>query len=336
MQTLLEQIEIERLAPDHYRLAIPPIEGGVIEVHSSLSADVDRGVCAITPVVTRVVEIAGLPPASQYFFHIYVGGKHIGIVAHRHIPLEGTPNFRDFGGYVNSDGRFVRWGRLYRSGMLSALTESDLVHFESLGIGLVCDFRRDEEREREPSRWPQQALPRVEALPLAPGNLAVTFKNLRRSEANLGVSDVVEAMRAINREFVLEHTAVYSRLMQLVLESEPDKAVLIHCAAGKDRTGFGAAIILAALGVSEETIMRDYMMTAEYFIVEQEITKMTARHSLPFPPSIIAPVVAVRREYLQAAFDTIRNEYGDMDSYLKAGLGFGADAKAVLQARLLI
>lgn len=334
MQTLLEQIEIERLAPDHYRLAIPPIGDGVVEVHSSLSADVDREVCAITPVVAMSVEIAGLPPASQHFFHIYVGGKHVGIVAHRHIPLEGTPNFRDFGGYVNCDGRFVRWGRLYRSGMLSALTETDLVHFESLGIGLVCDFRRDEEREREPSRWPQQALPRVEALPLAPGNLAVTFKNLRRAEANLGVPDVVEAMRAINREFVLEHTAVYSRLMQLVLES--DKAVLIHCAAGKDRTGFGAAIILAALGVSEETIMRDYMMTAEYFIVEQEITKMTARHSLPFPPSIIEPVVAVRREYLQAAFDTIRNEYGDIDTYLKEGLRFGTDAKAELQARLLI
>lgn len=334
MHALLEQIAIERLAPAHYRLTVPPLAKGVIGVHSSLSADVDRGVCAITPVTAESFEVAGLPPASRHFFHIYRGDEHIGIVSHRHIPLEGTPNFRDFGGYVNRHGRFVRWGRLYRSGMLSELTETDLRHFEDLGIGLVCDFRRDEERARAPSRWPQQALPRVESLPLAPGNQAMTLKGLLRGDAGLAVPDVVEAMRAINREFVLDHAGVYGRLLRLVLESE--QAVLIHCMAGKDRTGFGAAIILAALDVPPATIMRDYMMTADYFIVQEEIARLAASYAIPFVPSVIEPVVEVRQEYLQAAFDSIREEYGDIDCYLREGLGFGADARAELQARLLI
>lgn len=334
MQSILEQVEIERLAADRYRLTFPAGEGGGLEVRSSLSAAVDRGVCAVTPVGAGPLDIAGLPPAPQHFFHIYRGGEQIGIVSHRHIPLEGTPNFRDFGGYVNCDGRFVRWGRLYRSGLLSALTETDLAHFEGLGIGLVCDFRRDDERTREPSRWPPQAPPHVESLPLAPGNQAMTLKNLLRGDTGLAVPDVVEAMKAINREFVLEHAAVYGRLLRLVLES--DKAVLIHCAAGKDRTGFGAAIILAALGVPEAAIMRDYMLTANYFVAHREIEKLAARHSIPVQTEVIEPVVEVRPEYLQAAFDSIRQEYGDIGTYLKAGLGFGADAQAALKSRLLV
>jgi protein-tyrosine phosphatase len=147
-------------------------------------------------------------------------------------------------------------------------------------------------------------------------------------------ADLAEAMVAINREFVLDHAAIYARLLKLILEA--DQSVLIHCAAGKDRTGFGAAVILSALDVSEEVIMRDYVLTTDYFLVSQEIEKLAKRHSLQLRPEVIAPVFEARPEYLQSAFDSIRREYGDVNRYLAEALGFDASAKAELKARLLI
>ena len=333
---MIEQVEVERLDANRYRLIFPFAGQQSVEVHGSLSPEFVTTSGNMVRVVVPEVEIAELPFAPRHYFHIRVDGADTGVVAHRHIPLQGTPNFRDFGGYRTQDGRRVRWGRLYRSGFLSALTESDLDVLKYLNIGLVCDFRSEDERQRRPSRWALSAVPRTELLPLAPGNQAHTLKALLggSSDPDVRIDDVIGAMESINREFVVDHCGVYGRLLQLVLD-EPG-AVLIHCAAGKDRTGFGAAVILAALGVSESNIMEDYMLTRRYLHMEREIKGLMRRYELSVPQEVVEPVIEVRPQYLSAAFDLIKADYGDFATYLSEGLGFGESAQRELKARLLI
>jgi protein-tyrosine phosphatase len=251
----------------------------------------------------------------------------------RRVPLEGTPNFRDFGGYSTRDGRQVRWGQLYRSGSLSRLTDADLDTLARLGIRAVCDFRHDEERQREPTRWPQ-ALPTQHLhLPLTEGDHSITLKQLLADPAAATVERIAELMAALNRDFVTRHSDTYGTLLRHVLDTPGP--VLIHCTAGKDRTGFGAAVILSALGVDEATIMHDYLLTGHFLSMEKEVDRLLARYRLPVSREIGMAVFGVAPEYLRGAFDAVEHEYGDMQNYLREGLRLDAADLRELRTRLL-
>ena len=254
------------------------------------------------------------------------------IDARRHVVLEGTPNFRDFGGYPTRDGRQVRWRQLYRSGSLSRLSETDLVALAELGITAICDFRHDDERAREPSRWPQAPDPQRFHLPLEEGDHAITLRQLLDQPDAVRVEQIVTLMTNINRDFVLLHSGTYARLLRHVLETPGP--VLIHCSAGKDRTGFGAAVILSALGVEQTQIMQDYLLT-EHFLADQ-LDALIARFGVRVPRDVGAAIFGVLPGYLQGAFTAIESEYGDMDVYLREALGLDAVAQAELRGRLLV
>ena len=329
----LDQIEVERLGADSYRLLLPFANERSVEVRSSVSHDARTPPHSIIQACPPSIEIEGLPRAPRHYFHIGIDGVESGVVTHRHIPLQGTPNFRDFGGYPTADGRRVRWGQLYRSGVLSRLTEMDAQDFSQLNIGLVCDFRADVERTREPSRLPESL--QIELLPLLQGNQGAMLKTLLRDNSEeLTAEQMIDVMIEINRDFALTQTPTYSRLLQLAVDAKTP--LLIHCSAGKDRTGFGAAIILAALGVSEAVIMQDYVLTQRYYLAQREVGHLMSRYELGVKPELIIPMLEVRPSYLQAAFDCIRTEFGDMQTYLREGLGFNAAAQRELSARLLV
>lgn len=335
-ESMIEQVLIERLSDNSYRIAVPSaVKGRRIEMVSSLSPDEVAGQPVSATVAVDAVEFSGLTPAARHYFHMLLDGKPAGVAAHRHVPLRGTPNFRDFGGYRTHQGEFVRWGQLYRSGMLSALSLEDMQALGELGIRLVCDFRRDDERQKEPSKWLPDATPHTEHLPLAPGNQAHTLKALLGGShmPDIRSEDVVAAMEAINREFVVDHCGVYGRLLKLVLEAPGP--LLIHCAAGKDRTGFGAAIILKALGVPEDAVMQDYLMTGQYLTLEKELRGLMRRYGITVPETVVEPIIQVRPQYLRAAFDLIDTEYGNFSTYLKEGLNFDESAQQALKAKLL-
>jgi protein-tyrosine phosphatase len=253
--------------------------------------------------------------------------------ARRHIALEGTPNFRDFGGYLTADGRQVRWGQLYRSGALNRLTAADLDALAALDIRTVCDFRQHSERQREPSRWPAAAQTRHVHLPLANGDHAQTLKQLLDT-GKVDVEQVRAAMAGINREFVVTHSKAYGQMLKHVLDA--GGPVLIHCAAGKDRTGFGAAIILSALGVDEETIMADYLLSGHFLRIDRTIDKLLERYRLPVSRDVGLALFGVEPAYLRGAFESIAADYGDMPTYLRAGLGLDEAALSELRGRLLI
>jgi len=181
----------------------------------------------------------------------------------RLVTLEGSFNFRDLGGYAAADGRSVRWGRLYRSDALHELTPEDVAALVDLGLRTVVDLRTDREVDRS-GRGP------LEPRGLDFHHLAVVKEGVRGGDAD--GADVREAVAAPAPagDDLAERYLWYldvggdaiARALTLFGGAE-HYPVVFHCAAGKDRTGVLAALVLEILGVDRDTIVADYVITAE-------------------------------------------------------------------------
>jgi protein-tyrosine phosphatase len=252
--------------------------------------------------------------------------------AARLLPLDGTHNFRDLGGYPTEDGRTTRWGVLYRSDALHDLSDDDLAYLARLGLRRVLDFRSAYEREKDPDRIPAGA--RVVLEPIR----GEGFDPSRIGDMVMQADerDAVDLLLTANRSFVTDFSAQY-RAYLLALADPEALPTLFHCTAGKDRAGFAAAIALAAAGVAREDIMTDYLKTAEYTTAEAERRIRLVRFFSLFrvDADALRALFGVRREYLQAAFDVIDAKYGGMDAYLREGLGLDDAMLARIRANLV-
>jgi protein-tyrosine phosphatase len=176
------------------------------------------------------------------------------------IPLEGTLNFRDLGGYPATGG-VTRWATVYRADRLSALSDADVAHLGELGLRTVCDFRYDREVEEDPSRLPEGATIVRLAVGSAPGDDPRSLEDLIRAGE---ITSVTSETMAFGYLAMLEHqAALFGQLVTHVAHAD-HHPVVIHCTAGKDRTGLGAALLLGAVGVLDEVIIEDYALTDEY------------------------------------------------------------------------
>ncbi|MEP1469582.1 MAG: tyrosine-protein phosphatase [Halieaceae bacterium] len=276
--------------------------------------------------------VTGLAQDSRHQFRLIDQHGNEAVASERRLGMEGTPNFRDFGGYPTSDGRQVKWGYLYRSGQLSALTEADVSLLASLELDLICDFRREDEQETEPSLLPESRPPRIASLPIIPGSNAGFFEEAG-GEGWSGREPMFEFMVHINHDFAEGQTAAYARMFSEILALE-DTRLLVHCAAGKDRTGFAAAIILLALGVSSDVVMNDYMLTREFFLPEDELDRLRTKYEMEhLEVEAILPMLEVHEDYLSRALSTIDEKFGGVEAYLRDALGVGEAEVAELKRR---
>lgn len=253
----------------------------------------------------------------------------------RGIPLEGATNFRDFGGYEGAGGRPVRWGRLYRSGQLSALSDADRSAIEALRLERILDLRIEEELERAPSALGPRERERVVNLALYPGSANAYREKLLTGSASAAL--MMEMMAAINRDLARDHNAEYAALLREVARA--DGPVLIHCAAGKDRTGFGVAMVLFALGVSRDQVMEDYLLTRTHFdadrVLEEQQRIYEAKGAPPIPAEVLRPLVSADPLYLGSAIGEIEAMCGSIEAYLAGPLECGPADQERLRERLL-
>jgi protein-tyrosine phosphatase len=281
------------------------------------------------------VHIANPDPAVRHYFCLESERGELAILAERQLPLEGSPNFRDLGGYETFDGRRLKWGRLYRSGTLSRLTDTDLHRLRRLGLTLVCDFRNELEQALEPSRLHADRGVKRASLPVTPGSLQGFIDSLHRGV--IQVDDASRLMQAINREFVSGQLPRYAEMFRLLLLEE--QAVLIHCASGKDRTGFGAALILDVLGVDEDQIIEDYLLTNRYLPVEEEAERLSQavrdQAGQKLPGHVLRPLLELRPEYLAACFEEIRGRFASKEHFFETALDLDAEKLALLRKRYL-
>ena len=176
----------------------------------------------------------------------------------RHLALQGASNFRDLGGYPTSDGRTTRWRHIFRSNHLGQLTAADVEIVRALGVRSAFDFRGVEERAAGVCVVNEIT---VHSLPIEPTVVAALRAEL--AEGRLTAPVALELMRQSYRNYVRDNTHSFRALFGHLLE---DRAPLvIHCTAGKDRTGFACALILHTLGVPDEVISEDYLLTNRFF-----------------------------------------------------------------------
>ncbi len=277
--------------------------------------------------------VRGLPRDRRHFFRLADRLGNDVQVAERRLALSGSPNFRDFGGYPTRDGRRVKWGYLFRSGNLCELTEEDLALFRALELDLICDFRREEEQASEPSRLPAGASTRLASLPIIPGSNRDTLEHLGDDvESGRGMANF---MASINRAFATEQAEMFAEMFSEILALD-DARLLVHCAAGKDRTGFAAAMILLALGVPRDVVMKDYMLSGQYFKPESQLARVRAKYGLEdLPSAAVLPMLEVSPAYLEAALSVIDEGYGSVNDYLRDVLGVDAIALDELRGRYL-
>ena len=257
------------------------------------------------------------------------------------IALATLPNLRDAGGWTTIDGRRVRTGVLYRSTALDRLDSGDLAALGDLGIRCVVDFRTETERINQPDRIPQGARELVadvlaDSEIAAPAQMQAFFRDPSQAVAFLASGRADDAMRSAYREFITlpsarDGLAAFFR----VLLDDADLPVLYHCTTGKDRTGWATAALLTLLGVPEDDVYREYLLTNEQLLPALEpLFQRFAAHGAP--RELLIPVLGVDRSYLDTAFDTMRAEFGTIERYFAEGLGITAAEQQQLHARLLV
>ncbi|MFI4940781.1 MAG: tyrosine-protein phosphatase, partial [Burkholderiales bacterium] len=192
--------------------------------------------------------------------------------------LTGAPNFRELGGYATPDGRSIRPGRVFRSQGLHALTDSDLDALRALDIRLVCDLRSERERLLHPSRWPQgtstQRLELDIGADVRANNRTLLDIMRTKPDAQGARSMMMASYSAFPQTFAKPLARIFSHMLSG--DADGGLPVLVHCSAGKDRTGFVIAMMLSALGVPREVIFEDYMQT-EKSIDRERLIQMTGK-----------------------------------------------------------
>jgi protein-tyrosine phosphatase len=258
------------------------------------------------------------------------------ITAERRLPLQGPDNFRDLGGYATAYGRRVRWGRLYRSNELSGLTRDDLEYLSRIGLKLVCDFRSERERRQKPTRAIEPEPPVSLDLPVDAEGMDPGVLQEKIRTGGIAALGAEKLMRTAYRSFVSDYSARWAAMLRRLAQPESLPA-LVHCTGGKDRTGFAAALVLLSLGVPEETVFEDYLMTNRYRVAVQHFVLRWAPLYSFFrtEPDDLLPLLEARREYLQTALDAIDALHGSLDAYLADEVGVTPEIRAALRANLL-
>lgn len=243
----------------------------------------------------------------------------------RRLDFQGAVNFRDLGGYPTGRGRRTRWRRIYRSDSLADLTPGDLDALARLGLRTLVDFRIPAERRSKPNRLPAGAQLRTVEISFLPRGVPDMFRDILS-----GAIDPEGIERHVldhYRRFPVDHHREYRQMLDLIARRE-NLPLLIHCTSGKDRTGFGAAIILMALGATREVILEDYALTNLY---RREIQHLVADST---PASLVAMLTSAQPKYLEAAFAVIDRTYGSTEAYLAKALGLDDAARERLSALL--
>lgn len=245
-------------------------------------------------------------------------------------PPEGSRNFRDLGGYAAACGRRVRHGQLFRCGTLAYLTPAGQRGLAALGIRTVCDLRTTRERLTEPSV-------------VLPGTTRTLSWDYELDQggiigAVMMATPSPEVVRAAITEFYRtapEHFAArFAEFFHLLRATQAP--VVLHCTAGKDRTGVAAALLLTALGVARADVIADYALSDRVTDFEGLVSQSDSwRFLRELPPAVRAPLFASEPGFIVAMLERVEERHGSIEQYLRERLNFDDNALAQLRQRYL-
>ena len=263
----------------------------------------------------------------------------------RLLPLEGGRNFRDLGGYETADGRHVKWGRVFRSGQMSGITDADYDYLSGLGVKTVCDFRDADERTDEPTNWRASDIAYLTFADPAEDNDANAAMFGAMMDPNSTPADVTAGMAAGYHQIAYQEAEGYTVMFDELAAGKIPLA--FNCSAGKDRAGTAAALILTALGVPHETVVHDYSLSDDYvdymseFLGPEQRAEAAANPDHPYaflfqlPPEKVAPLLSSDPVFIETSFATLAAEHGSVMNFIQNELDVTDEEIEAIRASLL-
>lgn len=252
------------------------------------------------------------------------------------IPAEGIHNLRDYGGYAIPGGGRVKTGLLFRSGQHMEASDADLETFHNLDIRTIIDLRGVSEREGFPCRRHPQFAAEVIAYPGETSNSppheggggTITMTAQRARERMLAVY----TRMPVNPAMIIMFTRYFAAL------AERDGGSLVHCFAGKDRTGIAASLLLHVLGAHRDDVVAEFLRTndapSRHVLERQSLPRMVAHYG-DIEPHALHNLMGVLPEYIETYFAEVTRDHGSVDAYLASHLGVDEARKQALRERLV-
>lgn len=254
----------------------------------------------------------------------------------RLIPFDRVLNFRDFGGWDTADGAKVTRGKLFRSASFHDASDADIEKLNAMDLRFLVDLRRPEERKHEPTRWESETC-RVIFNDEGAGGASLPPHLLALMQSDLTPQSTYNYMVDLYREIPFDPRIV-SLYRDWFKELGKGGAGVIHCAAGKDRTGIACAFTLFALGVDEDAVFADYEFTNQAVDLEARMPRIQARIEerlgRKLETASLRPMLGVHVDYLRTALDAIEAKHGSVSNYMESALGVGAAERDKLRAVL--
>jgi protein tyrosine/serine phosphatase len=255
----------------------------------------------------------------------------------RVLPFESIDNFRDYGGYAVAGGGHLREGFLYRSAQHRDATPRDLAAVGSLGLSVVIDLRGARERQAAPCPRAHGFKARIVKADAETAGLAPHL------EAARDVNDPAQARAAMLAGYAgMPFRPVLIDVLRgyFAALAEDGGASLVHCMAGKDRTGFAVALVHAMLGVHHDDLIADYLLTNTAGRAEERIEAgarvMRKIYGAHLGDEAVRILMLVEPAYLDAAFAAINAEHGSLQNYLNDRLGVDAACRRAIASRLVV
>lgn len=317
---LVSNASVERIGPD--QVTLHWTASGPVDVLEAVTPDADVATATLVSKADRDGKetVKAVATAGRSYFLIRDRGDgSVARVAERLVPLQQGSNFRDIGGYPGADGKHVRWGLIYRSGATAMLTPTDVATVKGLGLTQLVDLRSDEERVLAPTR--------IDDVPYT----AVGYSMQRIFDSMKSGTAAPQNGGALYRHLPTMLAPQMRLLFAALLRKQG--AIEYNCSAGQDRTGFATAMILAALGVPRDVILKDYHLSTGY---RQPNFEMPEINPAAHPGNPVAVMFArsngVARKaeplydpdgksFLTSAFEEIDSKYGSVEGYLNTEVG---------------
>ncbi len=275
----------------------------------------------------------------QTLYESYAGGeekkespstkqKELFLAANKDVAIKDVSNVRELGGIMTKDGRVIKSGQFYRSGHLGKLKKKNFATLEQYSISQVIDLRTDKEIKKHPDHLPKsiqyfnyQAFDDSEDR-FSKAKTEVLKGRVTVEESNAGVEEFYGI-------YVLDDPMKIREIIVSILDNE--QATLVHCSAGKDRTGMISALILSILNVDRQTILEEYLVSNNERIADVSSRMKLAKFGKILYPKINYEVIEnftwIKPNYLEAMFTAIDAKYGSIDEYIKNGLAISDEQR---------
>ena len=250
---------------------------------------------------------------TRKYFLLSFNDKYYRTVGARSVQMDSVQNLRDIGGYFSEHGnRMTGWGKIFRSGELKALSRNDTIRLDNLKIKTVIDLRGEDEIALAPEKY---AGANIISIPIpVKGKEQITR---RLEEGRIRKGDGLVYMQDTYISYVTDNSEQFGKALKVFLDKD-NYPILVNCSMGKDRAGFLTAMLLTALDVPEETIMKDYMASNNH--IDLRSLAYMARNLNTDAQETITVLLGANETWLDLAFHKIKKEYGSTDKYLSKGL----------------